>query len=85
MDEGAVNRQWRRKLSALVALAETYLQCSFQFSFVSTIMPKYRITGWCRITEESRWYEGKIGERLLEITMLSHLIGLRCKSHFFAH
>ena len=43
MDEGALNRQWRRKLSALVALAETYLQCSFQFSFVSTIMPRYRI------------------------------------------
>ena len=38
MDEGALNRQWRRKLSALVALAETYLQCSFQFSFVSTII-----------------------------------------------
>ena len=35
MDEGALNRQWRRKLSALVALAETYLQCSFQFSLVS--------------------------------------------------
>ena len=36
------------------------------------------------MTDESRLYEGAIGERLLEITILSHLRvnRLRCKSHF---
>jgi len=37
------------------------------------------------MADESRMYDGTIGERLLEIIMLSHLSGLRRESHFFAH
>jgi len=65
-----------------VAFAEIYLQCSFQLSFESTRTLRYQIKGWCEMTDESRLYDGTIGERLLEITILSHLSGLRCKSHF---
>jgi len=36
------------------------------------------------MTNESRLYDGTIGERLLEITILSHLSGLRHKSHFLS-
>jgi len=37
------------------------------------------------MTDETRLYNGTIGECLLEITILSHLSGLRGKSHFFAY